>query len=53
MGLIKGTMDQVDQVVNVVWVQPRVLNNMQLSLLNDQIESWKDKYGTLSYYFTH
>ena len=43
LGLVKGTMDEVDQVVSISWVQPRVLDLKQLALLNDQIEVWKTK----------
>jgi len=40
LGLIKGVIDQVDQSVNITWVQPRVLDKDQLSILTVQLESW-------------
>jgi len=40
LGLIKGSMDQVDQIVSITWVQPRVLDKQQLSVLSQQLEGW-------------
>lgn len=31
LGLVKGTIDQVDEKVNITWVQPRVLDKKQVS----------------------
>lgn len=41
--LIKGTMDQVEQTVDVTWVMPRVLNNKQLSELATRFGEWAVK----------
>lgn len=30
LGLIRGTIDQVDRIVTIDWVQPRVLDMQQL-----------------------
>jgi len=43
IGLIKGSIDQVEQTVNVSWVQPRVLDKSQLGLLVTQLENWTDR----------
>mmetsp|Transcript_20024 Transcript_20024/g.34063 ORF Transcript_20024/g.34063 Transcript_20024/m.34063 type:complete len:380 (+) Transcript_20024:162-1301(+) len=43
LGLIKGTIDEVDSTVNISWVQPRVLDKEQLALLSEQIGSWTEK----------
>ncbi len=43
LGLIRGSIDQVDGTVSVTWVQPRVLDRDQLALLNDQLSTWTDK----------
>ena len=32
LGLLKGTIDQIDQKVNITWVQPRVLDKKQVRL---------------------
>jgi 26S proteasome regulatory subunit N9 len=38
--LIEGTMDQVDQTLEVTWVMPRVLNQEQLTKLADRFGEW-------------
>ncbi|KAJ1439704.1 26S proteasome subunit like protein [Ochromonadaceae sp. CCMP2298] len=43
LGLIKGTIDEVDAAVNITWVQPRVLDRDQLKMLSEQLGSWTDK----------
>ena len=41
VGLIKGEIDEVSQVVVIDWVQPRVLTLEQISSLNDKIDDWR------------
>lgn len=41
--LIKGTMDQVEQTVDVTWVMPRVLDNKQMSELAVRFGEWAVK----------
>jgi 26S proteasome regulatory subunit N9 len=43
LGLLKGTMDEVDGIVNITWVQPRVLDKDQVGLLCKQLESWTER----------
>jgi len=40
LNLVKGSIDQVDQVVNLTWVQPRVLDKQQLTVMNNRLEMW-------------
>jgi 26S proteasome regulatory subunit N9 len=40
--LVKGTIDQVDQIVRIKWVQPRVLHLNQIAQLRDRLEDWVD-----------
>jgi len=40
LSLIKGTMDQVDQTVDVTWVIPRVLTAKQMSELATRFGEW-------------
>lgn len=48
-GLVKGQIDQVDQTVNLTWVQPRVLDKDQvktimgkIAILNESIKSMEN-----------
>jgi 26S proteasome regulatory subunit N9 len=43
LGLLKGTMDEVQQEISVTWVQPRVLDKDQLALLRSQLDGWTEK----------
>ncbi len=45
LGLIKGTMDQVDGVVNVTWVMPRVLDAKNMKTLAHKFGEWAEKVG--------
>lgn len=38
--LIKGIVDQVDGVVSVTWVQPRVLDKAQIAALGSRLQEW-------------
>jgi len=40
LGLIKGTLDQVDQTLRVHWVQPRVLKKEQIGLMSERLTTW-------------
>lgn len=41
--LIRGSIDQVDQLVVVTWVQPRVLDRDQIDGMRKQIEEWNNQ----------
>ncbi|RXK36242.1 26S proteasome regulatory subunit N9 [Tremella mesenterica] len=45
LGLIRGTLDQVDATVDITWVQPRVLETAQLETLAQQIDAWCESVG--------
>jgi len=40
LNLVKGTIDEVDQLVHMTWVQPRVLDKTQISSLRSKLDSW-------------
>lgn len=41
--LIRGSIDQVDQLVTVTWVQPRVLDKEQIDGMRRQLEEWNNQ----------
>ena len=43
LGLVRGVVDEVDRAVNITWVQPRVLDKSQLSVMCDQLSGWSDR----------
>lgn len=45
LNLIRGSIDQVQGVVNVSWVQPRVLDADQTKALYERLSEWADKVG--------
>lgn len=40
VGLIKGSIDEVDQTVQMTWVQPRVLDLHQIKGMNERLDLW-------------
>ncbi|XP_071528008.1 26S proteasome non-ATPase regulatory subunit 13 [Panulirus ornatus] len=40
LGLVRGTIDQVDSKVNITWVQPRVLDKKQLASMMERLTDW-------------
>lgn len=46
--LIEGMIDQVDGIVHVSWVQPRVLGIPQVKSLRSRLDNWVDKVHTAS-----
>lgn len=40
LGLIRGTIDQVAQVANINWVQPKVLDMNQVASMRARLQEW-------------
>ena len=40
LGLVKGTIDEVDRTVNLWWVQPRVLDKTQIDNMRQRLDLW-------------
>ncbi|KAF8789120.1 26S proteasome non-ATPase regulatory subunit like protein [Argiope bruennichi] len=40
LGLVKGSIDQVDKTVNMSWVQPRVLDIEQIGGMKQRLDHW-------------
>ncbi|OMJ89152.1 hypothetical protein SteCoe_8781 [Stentor coeruleus] len=41
LGLVKGEIDEVDKIITVNWLQPRVLDQSRISTLNSRLTEWK------------
>merc|ERR1712008_524686 len=50
LGLIKGSMDQVDGTVDVTWAMPRVLDKVQMGALAGRFGEWAVKVSKTSDY---
>ncbi|KAG1209803.1 hypothetical protein G6F68_021838 [Rhizopus microsporus] len=46
--LIRGSIDQVDQIAVVTWVQPRVLDKDQIDGMRHKLEEWDNQVKRIS-----
>ncbi|KAI8329850.1 hypothetical protein BC941DRAFT_442059 [Chlamydoabsidia padenii] len=46
--LLRGSIDQVDQLVVVTWVQPRVLDKSQIDGMRRKLEEWNNQVKKIS-----
>lgn len=49
LGLVKGSIDEVEQMVHMTWVQPRVLDLTQIGHMRDRLSEWCEKVKTQVY----
>lgn len=47
LSLLKGSIDQVNELVNITWVQPRIINSAQISRMRDIIVDWDSEVTKL------
>ncbi|KAF2278266.1 uncharacterized protein EI97DRAFT_414638 [Westerdykella ornata] len=47
LGLIKGTIDQVAEVANINWVQPKVLDKKQIESMRNRLREWDSSVNQL------
>ena len=47
LGLLKGSIDQVNEIVSITWVQPRIINFNQIEKMNDRLYEWNDQVSRL------
>lgn len=40
LGLIRGSIDQVDEVAQINWVQPKVLDMDQVDAMSNRLQEW-------------
>lgn len=45
--LIKGNIDQVNSVVIVTWVKPRILDNARIDVMRDRMKTWAEQTGMI------
>lgn len=46
IGIIRGTIDQVNQRVSITWVQPRTLDQVHLNGVTSAVQLWSERYYT-------
>ena len=46
--LIRGKIDQVDQVLDVTWVKPRYLDASQVRVLRERLRVWEERVRRVS-----
>ncbi|KAH9904565.1 hypothetical protein F4778DRAFT_732894 [Xylariomycetidae sp. FL2044] len=47
LGLVRGTIDEVDELVNFTWVQPRILDMGQIASMNQRLGEWGENVTKL------
>lgn len=47
LGLVRGTIDQVDEVARISWVQPKVLDKNQIQGMRDRLRAWDEGVNKL------
>lgn len=45
--LVRGTIDEVDEVVHIDWILPRYLSLNHLSVMSGKLRDWEDKMNTV------
>lgn len=50
LGLIRGTIDQVGQLVNITWVQPKVLDLKQVDGMRQRLQDWDGGLNRLGHW---
>lgn len=48
LGLIRGRVDEVDRIVHVAYVKPRVLDRQQIGQLKSRVDAWQSKVHEMS-----
>ncbi|KAK3313929.1 hypothetical protein B0H66DRAFT_523253 [Apodospora peruviana] len=47
LGLLRGTIDQVDEVAHINWVQPKVLDMTQIGNMRQRLQDWDSSVNQL------
>lgn len=48
LGLLKGSIDQVNSLVTITWVQPRIINLQQIDKMNNKLIQWNHDVHNLA-----
>ncbi len=40
LGLLKGSIDQINQTISISWVQPRIINQEQIDNMKQRLVAW-------------
>lgn len=48
LGLLRGSIDQVNQLVTITWVQPRIINLDQVAKMNQKLIHWDEDVKQLA-----
>lgn len=48
LGLLKGSIDQVNELVSITWVQPRIINEEQITKMKTRLEEWDAQVRALA-----
>ena len=47
LGLLRGTIDQVDEIAHITWVQPKVLDKSQIENMRQRLLDWDSSVNQL------
>ncbi|KAH3676076.1 hypothetical protein WICMUC_002373 [Wickerhamomyces mucosus] len=47
LGLLKGSIDQVEQTITINWVQPRIVNTTQIENMKERLVEWDSNVAKL------
>ncbi|KAH8590921.1 hypothetical protein B0O99DRAFT_633814 [Bisporella sp. PMI_857] len=47
LGLLRGSIDQVDQIARINWVQPKVLDKKQIDNMRTRLQDWDSSVNSL------
>lgn len=47
LGLLKGSIDQVDEIARINWVQPKVLDMKQIDAMRVRLQEWDSSVNNL------
>ncbi|AGO12666.1 AaceriADR191Cp [[Ashbya] aceris (nom. inval.)] len=48
LGLLKGSIDQVEELVTITWVQPRIINEEQINKMKGRLVEWDEQVTKLT-----